>query len=81
MEEKCKCLVKTLLVKNLVGKNPSEGKIVHHFIYFTNYLIKNIARKMQWKNHSQGKKIALFYFYFFFLYFTYFKLPWSKLLL
>ena len=51
------CLIKTLLEKNPLGKNPSEGKRVHHPVC-VNCLIKNLTRKTQWdKTMVKGKRV------------------------
>ena len=41
------CLIKTLLEKNPLGKNPSKGKRVRYPLCL-NCLIKNLTRKTQW---------------------------------
>jgi hypothetical protein len=51
------CLIKTLLEKNSLGKNSSEGKRIQHLLC-VNCLIKNLTRKTQWdKTMVKGKRV------------------------
>ena len=43
-------------------KNSSEGKRVHYFYTLITALLKTLLGKPNEKNHSQGKKSAIFLF-------------------
>ena len=52
------CLVKTLLGKILWDKKPSEGKRVHHFVFFTTILFITYSIFSPHVNlHHQGDEV------------------------